>query len=287
MNPVLLEIGGFQLRYYGLMYAIAFFIGIEIVKKEAKRMNMSPELMENYALVAMVSGLIGGRLYYVLFDLPYYLSKPMEILAVWHGGMAIHGGILGGIVGTFIYAHKHKISPWVLGDMAAAPFLLGQAIGRFGNLMNGEIHGVPTFTPWKVIFTLKPGFYNWYDQYRAMSIEAQMKYKELVPWGIVFPESSPAGSEFPNLSLHPAMLYEMFLNFIGFLLLWFYFRKKGYASGTVWWIYVILYSFIRVFVSFFRAEDLMILGFRAPHAISILLITVSVIMIKYLNRKKN
>jgi phosphatidylglycerol:prolipoprotein diacylglycerol transferase len=287
MNPVLLEIGGFQLRYYGLMYAIAFFIGIEIVKKEAKRMNMSPELMENYALVAMVSGLIGGRLYYVLFDLPYYLSKPMEILAVWHGGMAIHGGILGGIVGTFIYAHKYKISPWVLGDIAAAPFLLGQAIGRFGNLMNGEIHGVPTFTPWKVIFTLKPGFYNWYDQYRAMSIEAQMKYKELVPWGIVFPESSPAGSEFPNLSLHPAMLYEMFLNFIGFLLLWFYFRKKGYASGTVWWIYVILYSFIRVFVSFFRAEDLMILGFRAPHAISILLITVSVIMIKYLNRKKN
>ncbi len=285
MDPVLFEIGGFQLRYYGLMYAIAFFVGIEIVKKEAKRMDMSPVFVENYALVAMVSGLIGGRLYYVLFNLRYYLNNPLEIPAVWHGGMAIHGGIIGGIIGTFIYAHRHKANPWKLGDIAAAPFILGQAIGRFGNLMNGEIHGVPTFTPWKVIFTLKPGFYQWYDQYRSMSIEAQMKYKELVPWGIVFPDSSPAGSEFPNLPLHPAMLYEMFLNFAAFLILWFYFRKKDYASGTVWWIYVILYSLIRVFVSFFRAEDLMIIGFRAPHAISIVLISISVIMIKYLNRK--
>ncbi|WP_280985349.1 prolipoprotein diacylglyceryl transferase [Ilyobacter polytropus] len=285
MDPILFEIGGFKLRYYGLMYALAFFIGIEIAKREAKRVNMSPALLENFAITAMVSGLIGGRLYYVLFNPHYYFNNPMEILAVWNGGMAIHGGIIGGIIGTFIFAHRNKVSPWKLGDIAAAPFILGQGIGRFGNLMNGEIHGVPTFTPWKVIFTLKPGFYTWYDQYRSMSIEAQMKYKELVPWGIVFPESSPAGSEFPNLPLHPAMLYEMFLNFTAFLLIWFYFRKKEYAAGTVWWIYVIMYSLIRVFVSFFRAEDLMIAGFRAPHAISIIFVSVSIIMIKYLNKR--
>ena len=137
MNPVFLKIGPIELHYYGLMYAIAFFVGISLGKKIAKERNFDLDLVENYAFVAIISGLLGGRIYYVLFNLPYYLQNPSEILAIWHGGMAIHGGILGGIVGTLIFAKIKKINPLILGDFAAGPFILGQAIGRIGNFMSG------------------------------------------------------------------------------------------------------------------------------------------------------
>lgn len=287
MNPVFFSVGGFEVRYYGLMYALALLIGIEIGKIHGKKKGLNPDFIEKYAMVAMISGLIGGRLYYVLFNLSYYLSNPLEIPAVWHGGMAIHGGIIGGIIGTLIFSKIHKVSPWLLGDLAAAPFILGQALGRIGNFTNGEVHGVPTYTPWNIIFTLKPKFFSWYDSYHTMTLEAQTKFKELVPWGLVFPSSSPAGIEFPNEPLHPAMLYELILNFLAFLFLWFFMRKKNFAEGVTWWTYVILYSLIRTFVSFFRSEDLMFYGYRAPHVISLLLILVSIVMIKYLSNQKS
>lgn len=284
MNPVFIEIFGFKIHYYGLMYAVAFYIGIELAKKLGKEKGISDSIVESYGLVAMISGLIGGRLYYVLFNLPFYLVNPKEIIAVWNGGMAIHGGIIGGIMGTFIYSHFKKISPYTLGDIMAPSVLLGQGIGRIGNLMNGEIHGVPTFTPWRVIFNIKPIFYSWYEYYLNLPLKEKGEYRELVPWGIVFPESSPAGREFPNLPLHPAMIYEMILNFIGFFLLWFVYRKRKRAQGTLWWTYIVIYSLIRIFVSFFRAEDLMMLGIRAPHVVSTIMILISILIIKLTNK---
>ncbi|MCK5780624.1 MAG: prolipoprotein diacylglyceryl transferase [Psychrilyobacter sp.] len=286
MSPIFFTIGGFEVHYYGLMYAIAFLLGIELVKLGGKKKGYDPNLMESFAFVAMISGLIGGRLYYVLFNHVYYFSHPGDIIAVWKGGMAIHGGILGGIIGTYLFAKKNKISMWSLGDIAAAPFILGQAIGRIGNFANGEVHGVPTFTPFSVIFSIKPKFVEWFDMYNHLSLTAQMKFHELVPWGIVFPDPSPAGTEFPGLALHPAMLYELILNFIAFLSIWLYFRHKNYKPGVVWFIYIIEYSLIRTFVSFFRSEDLMFYGFRAPHVISVVLVIWSIFMIKYFNSKK-
>lgn len=285
MNPILLSLGKIKITYYGLMYAISFLLGIEIAKKYGEKKGLSPEAIENYAFIAMISGLIGGRIYYVIFNLDYYLAYPGDILAVWKGGMAIHGGILGGIIGTCIYGRIKKLNPLLLGDCVAVPLLLGQAIGRIGNLMNGEIYGVPTFTPLKYIFTLKPKFYEWFNYYNSLSVDGKGAFKELVPWGLVFPNSSPAGTEFPNLPLHPAMLYELVLNLIGVLFLWFFLRKKNYKTGTLWCSYIIIYSIIRTFVSFFRAEDLMFYGFRAPHVISVVLIIISSLFIYKLNKK--
>lgn len=284
MHPVLFSIGNFEIRFYGLMYAISFFIGLEIAKYLAKKKNIDEKLIENYAFFVMIFGLIGGRLYYVLFNLDYYLKYPLEIPATWHGGMAIHGGILGGILGTYIYGKMKKINPFTLADIAAVPLMLGQSLGRFGNFMNGEIHGVPVFTPFSVIFNIKPIFYKWYDYYLSLDIIDKLKYKNLVPWGIIFPESSPAGMEFPNIPLHPAMLYEMGLNFIAFLFL-FYLMKKNKKPGYIMWNYIIIYSIIRIFVSFFRAEDLMIMGIRAPHLISLILIAISLVALKFQNRE--
>lgn len=285
MNPILFSIGKIKITYYGLMYAISFILGIELGKRYGKQKGISPDTIENYAFAAMLSGLIGGRLYYVLFNLDYYINYPADIIAVWKGGMAIHGGILGGIIGTCIYGFIKKTNPLLLADIAAPSLLLGQAIGRIGNFMNGEIYGVPTFTPFKVIFTLKPKFYEWYSYYLSLPFSEKMNFKEKVPWGIVFPESSPAGSEFPNMALHPAMFYELILNLIGFLFIWFFLKNKKYANGTIACSYIIIYSIIRIFVSFFRAEDLMFFDIRAPHLISIILITISLVTIKIINRK--
>ncbi len=288
MKPYLISIGGFELRYYSLMYIIAFLLGIYIASKDLiakKRGIENKKMIEDYAFVAMLSGLIGARLYYVIFKFPEYSNDLISIFQVWKGGLAIHGGIIGAFVGTLVYAKKQKINLWVLADMGVGPLLIGQAIGRFGNYANGEIHGVPTFTPLKVIFFGK--FNEWWQMYQTSSIAVQEKFRELVPWGVVFPLDTPAGQEFPNTALHPAMIYEMILNFIGFFILWFYFRKKEYKPGILSMIYLIMYALIRSFVSMFRAEDLTFFGIiRAPHLISIIMILLAVVGIKIFSRKK-
>ncbi len=288
MKPYLFKIGTFELRYYSLMYILAFLIGIYIASKDSvakKRGITDKKIIEDYAFWAMISGLIGARVYYVIFRFGDYINNPLSIFKVWEGGLAIHGGIIGALLGTIIYAKRKKLNVWVLTDMAVGPLLFGQTIGRFGNFANGEIHGVPTFTPISVI--LKGTFKTWWEYYQKLGIDAQSKFKELVPWGIVFPNDTPAGQEFPGIPLHPAMLYEMVLNFIGFLLLWFYFRKKEYNVGILSMIYLIIYAVIRSFVSMFRSEDLMFFNFiRAPHLISIIMLIFAIIGIKFFNKNK-
>ena len=291
MRPYLFKIGSFELRIYSLMYILAFLIVIYISSKDEvakKRGIKDKKIIEDFAFVAIISGLIGARIYYVLLRLDNYLQNPISMIKVWEGGLAIHGGIIGGLIGSYIFAKKHKINLWVLTDMGVGPLLFGQFLGRFGNLANGEIHGVPTFTPLNIIFSGK--FNEWWASYQNMSLEMQSQFKELVPWGLVFPADSPAGMEFPETSLHPAMLYEAFLNLIGFILLWFVFRKKEYNKGVLTMIYLIMYAIIRIFVSTFRAEDLLInlggMSIRAPYVISIFMILIAIIGIKIFNRKK-
>ena len=286
MRPTLFKIGNFELRIYSLMYILAFIIGIKIAEKDdvaKKRGIKDKKMIEDFAFFAMISGLVGARAYYVIMKFNEYAGDPISMLKVWEGGLAIHGGIIGGLIGSYLYAKKHKISLWTLTDMG----VFGQFLGRFGNLANGEIHGVPTFTPWNVIFSGK--FSEWWTAYQSMSLEAQSKFKELVPWGLVFPQDSPAGMEFPNYPLHPAMLYEAVLNLIGFMLLWFYFRKKEYNPGVLTMIYLIMYAVIRVFVSTFRVEDLIVpgIGIRAPYLISIIMVIMAALGIKYFSKIKS
>ncbi|MDR3259365.1 MAG: prolipoprotein diacylglyceryl transferase [Fusobacteriaceae bacterium] len=287
MQPVMFSILGFDIRFYGVAIALGFFLALKVAKTHAKEIGFPLPIVENFAFIAMFSGVLGARIYYIIFNWGYYSKNLREILIVWHGGLAIHGGIIGGMIGAFIYANIKKVKTLTFGDMAAAPFLLGQSIGRIGNFMNGEIHGVPVFTPLKVIFSIRPTFYNWYSHYMALPIIEKMNYNNLVPWGVTFPVTSSAGSEFPDTPLHPAMLYELVLNFIGFLIIWFILKKKkNRKTGYLWWWYLIIYSIIRIFVSFFRAEDLMFLGFRAPHVISAIIILISIIGLNFNERRK-
>ena len=284
MKTYLFKIGNFELRIYSLMYIISLFLAIFIAKRDkiAEKRGVDSNKIEDFAYNEIVFGLIGARIYYVLLRWDIYSQNMSEIIKVWHGGLAIHGGIIGGLIGAYVFAKKNKLNFWVLTDMAVGPLILGQGLGRIGNFANGEIHGFPVITPMSVI--LKGNFNVWWEEFQKMSLIEQMKFKELVPWGIIFPRDTPAGSEFPNMKLHPAMFYEMILNFITFILIWFILRKKEYNKGILSMIYIISYGIIRIIVSTFRTEDLLFYGMRAPYIISLVMVCFGIIGIFIFNR---
>jgi hypothetical protein len=286
MRPYLFKVGNFELRVYSLMYILALFIAIFLAKhdKLAKKRGITDnKQIEDFAFITLFSGLIGARIYYVILKWDYYSKMLYEIPMVWKGGLAIHGGIIGGIVAILIFSKIHNKKFFVLTDMSVGPLILGQALGRIGNFANGEIHGVPTFTPWSVIISGK--FSTWWNLYNSLPLSEQAKYRPLVPWGVVFPENTSAGMEFPTYPLHPAMLYELVLNVIAFLLIWFVFRKKEYKRGILSMIYLILYGIIRIFVSAFRAEDLLIYGFKMPYIVSAIMIICGIVGIVIINKR--
>jgi phosphatidylglycerol:prolipoprotein diacylglycerol transferase len=242
MHPNLIEIGPIVVRFYGLMYLLAFLVGGWLLGKEIERKGLAISDDDRWSFLTLVlfAGIFGGRIYYVLFNWDYYGANPAEIPAIWHGGLAIHGGLIGGVLAGWWWVRRHRISFWKLADAGAPSVILGQAFGRFGNFMNGEVHGYPTD----------------------------------LPWGIVFPPASPAGQEFPGVPVHPAMLYELLLNVVGFAILWTL-RTRSTRDGFLFCLYLMLYGVIRAFVSSFRAEDLMFGAIRAPYLISAAMILIA------------
>jgi len=249
MHPVLVRVGPLEIRFYGLMYVISIIIGIILLRKEIvrKNMKMNKEDVFSYAFWTVIGGILGARIYYVFFMWKeYYSHYPLEIFAIWHGGLAIHGGIIGGAIAVFIYSLSRKINFLDLSDATAPLLVLGQAFGRFGNFMNGDAHGIPTD----------------------------------LPWGIVFPPGSLAGDEFPGKPLHPVMLYELALNLLSFFILW-KIRKKDHKKGFILAVYLMNYGIIRFFVSFFRADSLMLGKLRGAQVMSVIFVVGAVFFIFY------
>ena len=159
MGPILLDLGFLQLRYYGLMYALALFTCLYLAKKDLKssRYKLKENQLESIILFSFFGGVLGGRAYYVLFNAKYYFADSVpwyEPFAIWHGGLAIHGGILGGIFAAWLICKKYNFNFLSVTDLVAPYILLGQAFGRFGNFMNGDAHGIPTDVAWGIIFPL-------------------------------------------------------------------------------------------------------------------------------------
>lgn len=247
MHPVLFELGPLQVRFYGLMYVVAIITASYIINSEVrrKRIPLTSDEVTNLMLVTIIVALIVARLYYVVFNWGYYGAYPAEIPAIWHGGLAIHGGIIGGLIGGWLYLKRKSVPFWRMADTVALCLIIGQAFGRFGNFMNGDAHGRPTE----------------------------------MPWGIVFPEASIAGREFPGVPLHPAMLYELVINVAIFCLLWFVIRKWPHKNGFIFALYIALYSCGRLFVEHFRADSLMLGPFKAAQVVSIVIIIAMTIII--------
>jgi phosphatidylglycerol:prolipoprotein diacylglycerol transferase len=240
MHPVIFDFGPVAIRFYGLMYVVAIVVGGYLIRSEVRRkgLALTDDDIMNFIIWSVLCGVLGARLYYVAFNLDFYLAFPREIPAIWHGGLAIHGGLFGGFLFAIFYLQRRKVPFWHMGDAVAPSMILGQAFGRFGNFMNGDAHGRPTE----------------------------------MPWGVVFPPESIAGHEFPDTPIHPTMLYEMFINLGIFTLLWFVLRKREYKGGFVFALYVVMYSAGRLFVEHFRADSLMLGPLKAAQVVSAVLI---------------
>jgi len=207
MHPIIAKIGPFTIYSYGMMVAMAFLFGIFIARQEAVRKKINPDIIYDFGFYLLIGSVISARIYYVIFfDLKGFLGDPASVFRVWQGGLAIHGGIFGGIVTGLVFSKVRKISFWVLADLIAPSIILGQAIGRIGCFLNGCCFGMP----------MKP---------------------------------------FLGMSSHPTQIYELILDFIGFLLLWDL-RKKMKFEGGLFLSYLMLYAVIRTIVSRFRADNL-------------------------------
>ncbi len=239
MNPILFEFNGFALRYYGLMYALALLICHPMLKADRPwhgLQRLSDDRLMDLLIYSFFAGLAGARLYYVALNGEHYFNSVQpwwEFLAIWHGGLAIHGALLAAPLALWGLAKRQGLPFLPLLDLFACQMLLGQAIGRLGNLMNGDAHGLPTNQP----------------------------------WGLVFPYG-PAAYEFPGQTLHPVMLYESLLCLGGWLVLRSL-RKGGFQPGFFACLYVMLYAAIRGFTSQFRADDLYLAGLKAPYLVSL------------------
>ncbi len=151
MDPVAFSVFGFEIRWYGLLIAIAVLIGTLLATKEAKRKGIKEEAFLDLLIFAVPVAIIFARLYYVIFTWDYYSQNPGQILNIRGGGLAIHGVIIGGILVALIFSKIRKINFWSIADAAAPSLILGQAIGRWGNFANSEAHGGPTDLPWGII----------------------------------------------------------------------------------------------------------------------------------------
>lgn len=148
-DPIAFQIGPLAIRWYGILMSTALALGTVLAYREAEKQKIDPEYVINLVVVAAPLGFIGARLYYILFfNLEYYLSHPAEIPAVWHGGLAIHGALIGGVLGGYLVVRHYKLDFWQMADIVAPSLILGQAIGRWGNFFNQEAYGYETNLPW-------------------------------------------------------------------------------------------------------------------------------------------
>lgn len=154
VNPTLLELGPLQLRWYGLLFVGSFFLGLMILQWIYKREGKNPAELDNFLIYVLVGTVIGARLMHCLaYEPEYYLSHPLEILKVWKGGLASHGGLIGVVLAIYLFTKKHQQSFWWLLARTTIPGALTAAFVRFGNFFNSEILGLASDKPWAIIFS--------------------------------------------------------------------------------------------------------------------------------------
>ena len=155
LSPYIVSFGPFAIRWYGLFYISGFlllYLYMTLLRRK-KKLSLSQDQIDSYIISLLFGVVLGARLLYVLFYNPmYYLSHPAEIIAIWHGGLSFHGGLVGALLASYLYCKKHKFSFLALGDIVALPLAFSLFLGRIGNFINGELVGRVTNLPWCFYF---------------------------------------------------------------------------------------------------------------------------------------
>ena len=275
----LLNIGPINIRWYGFLISLALFFGLFLSKKLAKSRGLNPEYINKLLPSLVFSSIVGARIYYVIFEYRlfsgnnfftsiYFLNLKIKLpsfLAIWEGGIAIHGALIGGFISLLVFCKSNKLHFKTILDLIIPSLILGQSIGRWGNFFNNEAFGLPTNSPWKLFIPI---------QNRPM--------------------------EFANYEyFHPTFLYESLWNLIIFFILIYIFKRQtkinSVKPGLISCIYLITYSFGRFWIEGLRTDPLCLGGYppfcegglRIAQFISIFLFSSGLIWLYNLNFKLN
>jgi phosphatidylglycerol:prolipoprotein diacylglycerol transferase len=252
IDPILLHVGHFALRWYGLIVVTAMSVGIWVALREAKRKGLSDYQFADAIPWVIVGGLIGARLFHVIDHWPdEYAANALRALYVWEGGLAIWGGVIGGLAALALFAWRRALSVAVLLDTAVPGLVLGQAIGRIACIITGDAVGKPTTGP----------------------------------FGLAY---SNSGALVPQLGVYyaPTPIYEIILNLTIFAVVW-RLRKRPLPDGALFLIYLVLYSVGRFVITFWSAYKTIALGFNQAQLISLVGLAVGIPALVYLLRRRH
>lgn len=247
-----------DIYWYAIIIACGILLAFIYCSKEAKRQGMDNELFIDILLWGIPSGVIGGRLYYVIFKWEYYSKNLGEIFAIRDGGLAIYGAIIFAVLAVYIYTKKNKISTLKVFDIGAIGLLIGQAVGRWGNFFNQEAFGGNTSLLW------------------GMTSEKICAYLEML--------KNKGINVDPTLPVHPTFLYESLWNLAGVIIFNYLIKRKKF-DGQIFFLYIIWYGFGRMLIEGLRTDSLYFLGFRISQIIGALSVIFGTVLYILLRKK--
>lgn len=219
LNPATyFTVFGFDIHWYGVIIAVGMFCGVFYIMHRSKEFGLTEDNIIDMLLIVVPLGVIGSRILYVMFNFDKYKNNLAAMFKIWEGGLAIYGGIALGIAGLYIYCRRKKMPLAVFLDVAALALLIAQSIGRWGNFINREVYGVQTDLPWAMKFTMNGN----------------------------------------TIGVHPLFLYESIWNFVGFIALHFYSKRRKY-DGELFAMYVFWYGLARYFFEQLREDSVLYL----------------------------
>lgn len=246
MNPNAIVMGNLTITWYSICILTGIILASILIVKEAKKYNIEASFVTNLIFWCVVYGILGARIYYVIFNLDYYSVYPMEIIKIWNGGLAIHGGLIAGIITLFVYCKKYNVNVLRMIDIAAPCVLLAQGIGRWGNFFNSEAHG---------------------------GIVSKSFLENLH-----IPEFIINGMHIGNYYYHPTFLYESIFCIIGFVILILIRKLKVIKLGNTTALYLIWYGTLRFFIESLRTDSLMLGSLKMAQIISIIMIIIGIVI---------
>lgn len=249
MDRVALELGPIQIYWYSIFIFIGLLTASILIFKEARKRNIDEDFLINLIFNTIIIGLIGARVYYVLFNIPYYASNPIEILAVWNGGLAIHGGIFAALAFILIYCKKKNVNSLQLLDIIVVGLIIAQAIGRWGNFFNSEAYG-------------------------QVTTYAELKAQQ-IPTFII------NGMYILGDYRQPTFFYESTWCFAGFLAMLIIRKYKYLKRGQLTGFYLFWYGIGRLLIESLRTDSLMLGPIKIAQVVSIIFIITGIVLFVY------
>lgn len=256
INPIIVSIGPLSIHWYGLVYVIGFLLAywwLNHLAKQGAIRNLTPERVETLTIWLIVGVVAGGRLFeYIFWQPQVWLEDPLQILRIWEGGMAFHGGIIGVALVTVIYCRKHRIPLYELADALTMPAAFTLFLGRIANFVNGELYGKIADVAWCVNFNSE-----------------------------INPETGA------RVCRHPSQLYEAVKNLIIFCTLLTIHNKEHHKPGTLTWTFIAAYGLLRTIVNVWRDDQPVIGPFSIGQVLSILMFLLGTTMLIIMNTTTN